>query len=167
MRTIIPALAVFAVWAYASAAEYRIEWENFPAAEGVAAARWESASGENYLKMSKKGAESVGKFSLPESGNYYVWVRDFTLCGNFRTATLFFNGRKIGKFGDRKPSDGKPGVWQWTRSPGETNLDAGIVEVKIVSDSDYTRFDAMILSTDPEFKPADDLKSIAKLEILK
>ncbi len=166
MKKMTSMIAAAVLTAGVGAAEFMVECENFPKPDGFAIEYMGKASQGKYLRMNKKGVSTSARTAIPEAGDYYLWVRDFTMCGNTRKAVIFLNGKKVGTFGDKKTADGKGGVWQWNRSLLKSHLEAGELEIKIVSQSEYTRFDMIILTTDPEYKPEGSVDDVAELELL-
>ncbi len=165
MKKLMTLLAAAALTAGAGAAEFMIECENFPEADGFVVEYMGISSKGKYLRMNKRNASVSAKTAIPEAGDYYVWVRDYSMCGNSRKATVYLNGKKVGTFGDKKTADGKA-AWEWTRSMLKTHLEAGEVEIKLTSQSDYARFDLILLTTDEAFKPEGNAEDVAELELV-
>lgn len=141
-----------------SATDFIVQIEKFPDAENVKKSAMGSALNREMVQFTAKQATLTGKIDIPEEGKYWVFVRDYSMSGKWRNGFVYINGKKIGKFGDAPTPDGKGGVWQWNKAPFKVSLPAGEVEVKIVSNSANTRFDAIYFTT------ADDV-DISKVDM--
>ncbi|MCQ2380615.1 MAG: hypothetical protein MJ025_06830, partial [Victivallaceae bacterium] len=131
------------------AASYLTEFESFDCKDPAKAQGWGIANGNGYVQFHGKNAEIMAKLQLPETGDYYVWVRAWAANDTYRKADLTINGKKIGFFGDGKPEGAEPG-FTWRRSRRRVHFDAGGIDIRAVGQSPYTRFDAMILTTGDE-----------------
>ena len=148
-----------------SATDFIVQVEKFPDAENVKKSKMGSAYNHEMVLFAAKQATMVGKLDIPEAGKYWVYVRDYTMGGKWRNGFVFINGKKIGKFGDNPSPDGKGGVWQWNKAPFKVDLPAGEVEVKIVSNSPNTRFDAIYFTTEDNVDLATiDMNDVPELE---
>ncbi len=148
MKKIIASLLGCAAFTL-GAASFLAEFESFDCQEPAKAQGWRIANGNNYVQFNADKATIQATLELPETGDYYVWVRAWAANDVFRKAVLTINHLKIGSFGDGKPEGDAPG-FTWQRSKRKIRLNAGKLEVKAVGLSPYTRFDAMILTTGEE-----------------
>ena len=155
MKKLLCSLALTLVAALAGAATYLIEFENFNVDAPATIGNDNQISGGKFVTFRAKKLEISGDFELPESGRYYTWVRNKTAGEKYRFATGFANDTKLGKFGDTLMPNQKKGnqIWAWERSPFPKKLDAGKIHFRFVSNSEFTRYDAMILTTDANFVP--------------
>ncbi|MCQ2379055.1 MAG: hypothetical protein MJ016_07625 [Victivallaceae bacterium] len=160
------------VWAAAlafagvGATEFMVECDAFPKPDGFVVEFMGAASGGKYLRMNKRNVETTARVAIPEAGDYYLWVRDFSYAGNTRKAVVLLNDKKAGTFGDKKLAEGtNPPAWNWTRSPLKTHLEAGELKITVKAQSDYARFDMMILTTDENYKPEGKVDDVAELEV--
>ncbi len=133
----------------AGAATFLAEFESFDCAAPAEAKNWGIANGNGYVHFNADKAVIKATLELPETGDYYVWVRAWAANDVFRKATLSINKQIVGTFGDGKPEGNAPG-FTWQRSKKKIHLDAGKIEVRAISQSEYTRFDALILTTGDE-----------------
>ncbi|MCQ2378122.1 MAG: hypothetical protein MJ016_02795 [Victivallaceae bacterium] len=142
----LAALLTAAALPAAFAGSFLAEFEDFKTEPPAQAKGWGIANHNNYVQFFGKGAKISAVYELPETGDYYVWVRAWAHNDVFRKASLSVNGIKVGDFGDGKPEGDAPG-WTWTRSKRKLHLESGKIDVKAVGKSEYARFDAMILTT--------------------
>ncbi len=163
-------LVLVSMWltGIAGAATYLVEFENFNVDAPAAIGNDGKTSGGKYVTFNAKQLEISGDFELPETGRYYTWVRNKTAGENYRFATGFANDTKLGKFGDALVPNQKKGeqIWAWFRSPFPKQLDAGKIHFRFVGNSEFTRYDAMILTTDANFTPGElplDLPKLKKI----
>ncbi len=166
MKKMLTMFAAAMLAAGAGATEFMVECEGFPTDTGFKVDHMGASSKGAFLQLAKRGAAASAKTAIPEAGDYYVWVRDFSYGQNNRKGTVFLNGKKVGSFGDKKSPDGKSGTWMWTRSMLKTHLEAGELEIKLVSNSEYARFDMIIFTTDENFKPEGKAEDVAELELV-
>ena len=131
-----------------SATDFVVQIDKLPDAENVTKANMGSALGKKYVQFTAKGATLTGKINVPEAGKYWVYIRDYSQGGKWRCGILYIGDQKVGKFGDN-PIEPKQ-HWQWTKSPFKVDLPAGEIEVKIVSTSNKTRFDAIYFTTEDD-----------------
>ncbi len=89
-------------------------------------------------------------FNAPE-GDYYMFVHAITHNGEFRYAEIAVNNFKIGKAGDEKLADGESAGWHWVPLKRKIHLKAQNNTIKMTANSDYTRIDRIIFSTDPNY----------------
>ena len=159
-------LAAVLAFAGVGATEFMVECDAFPKPDGFVIEYMGKASGGKYLRMTKKNVETTARVALPETGDYFVWVRDFSFAGNSRKAIVLLNDKKAGTFGDKKLADGVTApAWNWTRSPLKAHLEAGELKITLKALSDYARFDTIILTTDENYKPEGSVDDVAELEV--
>ena len=132
-----------------SATDFVVQIDKLPEAPNCVVTHMGSALGQKLVHFTAKQATLAGKINVPESGSYRVYIRDYSQGGKWRCGTLYIGDKNLGKFGDGKLEDPHK-RWQWTRAPFKVQLPAGDVEVKIVSDSPYTRFDAIYFTTEDD-----------------
>lgn len=135
------------------AVEYGVECENFPTSRNVKLAKDELAQNGAFLHFTDENAETTARFNLPQSGDYALWARTMSFGGNFRKVDIYLNGKKAASLGDGTPENNRAGAFTWYHAPALTHLEAGELEIKLVSTSPYTRVDALIFSTDTAFLP--------------
>ncbi|MCQ2379157.1 MAG: hypothetical protein MJ016_08170 [Victivallaceae bacterium] len=113
------------------------------------------ASGLKMLYSNQQeGVVAKGSFKVEKAGNYYLSVRALTMCGDYRKTQIALNGRKIGKFGDKKVPD-KSGQYIWEKRKLPVQLVAGENTVTLTSTSGFSRIDALVFSDDPNFEVDD------------
>ncbi|MCQ2378948.1 MAG: hypothetical protein MJ016_07070 [Victivallaceae bacterium] len=147
----------------AAGAEYLVECEDFPENEAMKVGVWEIANGEKFLNCTAQGAESFSVVELPQSGDYYLWVRTLSFGGNFRKAEIYLNGVCAGILGDDALENDRPGRFAWSRSDARIHLEAGKNTIRLIAASAFTRIDALILSDDAQFKPAGKMENLHRL----
>ncbi len=108
---------------------------------------WNTAKYANctVLKCGKIGGVAEGTFNVPEAGKYNMYVRTSNHGGGFRCVTVSINGMKYGKFGDEKD---KPNGFGWGKCAIPVPLKAGENRIKLVGNSDYTRLDCIVFTTE-------------------
>ena len=172
-RTIRCWIAVLALGccALAEAATYRIEPEDF-----TDVGKWTIARGNGITQLKQlyanqqTGAVAQTDIDLPEGGKYYLWVRAETRNGGYRTADIKINGKKAGKYGDDKLKDfdGQAAqIWKMRKLPIE--LPAGKNHIEIIANSNYTRIDCLLLTTDKDFvapTSIPDAENIPQIKII-
>lgn len=158
------AVAAMVIGAVAlSAADFIVQMEKFPDAENCSKSKMGSALNKEYVTFSAKQATLSGKINVPEAGKYWVYVRDYSQGGKWRCGIVYIGDKKIGKFGDN-PIEPKQ-HWQWTKAPFKVDLPAGEVELKVVSTSNKTRFDAIYFTTEDDVDIATiNMKEVPELE---
>lgn len=152
------------------AAEYRVECENFTDKgtwQPESCAGWKLSGKRMLDPKGKESAVAKTTVTLPEAGKYCVWVRAVTFGGNVRKCRVALNGKNIGVFGDRKTAEAKYPVMAWEKALKRVDLPAGEVQIEVVALNGYTRIDALILSSDPQFVPSDEPREIEAIEELK
>ena len=162
MKKSIAFLVVSCLFTALFAETYLIEFENFSIPSPVEIKNWHITNGGKYVEFRQKGAEIAAEITLPADGRYYLWVRNRSCGENYRKAMFYINGRKTVSLGDAPPK--KEQAWVWQRSPFPYALKAGKNEIKAVGNSPYTRFDAMILTNDKNYKPVDLVSGVPELE---
>ncbi len=151
-----------------SAAEYRIEPEFF-SNQGA----WKRSSHQGSMGRGVMRAKAVEKnkltgiLTLPQGGEYCVWVRTLSFNGNSRKCKIFINKQGLGSFGDAKlTADESNPALKWEKAAKRLTLAAGKLDIEIVPVSPYVRIDSIILTTDANFVPPDnagEIKAIAEL----
>ncbi len=142
-----------------TAAEYRIEAENFPEKgewKPESCAAWKLS---NQRMLDPKGAKSATAkttVALPEAGRYCFWVRAVSFGGALRQCRVLINGKSVGTFGDRKTPEAIYPIMVWEKALKKLDLPAGDVTIELVSLNPFTRVDALILTTDNNFVPANE-----------
>ncbi len=139
-----------------TAAEYRIEAENFPVKNRWRAGGDQQASGGKILfSAEKKDNPARAEYNLPEGGRYYVWVRTMSYGERYRHSELRIDGKVIGQFGDEPLEKGmKKPSFLWKRAADPLELSKGKLEVELIPNSGFERVDAIIFSTEETFDPA-------------
>ena len=84
----------------AQAGTFLAEFEEFKLEPPVQAKNWGITNHNSYIQFFGKGAKISATYELPETGDYYVWVRAWAGNDTFRKASLSINGIKIGDFGE-------------------------------------------------------------------
>ncbi|OQA87572.1 MAG: hypothetical protein BWY31_00740 [Lentisphaerae bacterium ADurb.Bin242] len=139
-----------------TAAEYRIEAENFPVKN-----RWrigidQGASGGKMLfSAEKKDNQAKAEYNLPEGGRYSVWVRTMSFGEGYRRAEVLINGKSLGQFGDDPlEKNAKKPSYLWKRADVPLELSSGKLEIVLNPNSGLERVDAILLTTEENFDPA-------------
>lgn len=132
-------------------AEVKIEAENFPLDDSIKLIDFANASGEKFIRFTQKRVTVSTEANIPEAGNYYVWVRTLSFGGGFRQTTV-----KIGEdfsflCGDAPTA--KPGSLVWEKADHPVKLAAGKTALSLTPESDFSRVDVVILTTDPKYRP--------------
>lgn len=118
--------------------------------------------GSPYLLATGVGKpvqDAVTKATLPGDGSYKLWVRckDWHPDGNPGQFQVVVNGKPSAVIFGKAQDD----QWRWVDG-GEFALQAPVVEVRLHDLTGwFSRCDAVVLSSDPAFKPSDDLKPLA------
>ncbi len=113
---------------------------------------WQSVNYANATAMMGGKIKGVAKTTFNATpGDYYVFVRAMTHGGGFRHANISVNGLKVGKAGDEKLADGEKGGWRWVPLKRKIHLNAENNTIRMVANSDFTRIDRIIFSTDKNF----------------
>lgn len=139
-----------------TAAEYRIETENFPVKNKWRIGIDQQASGGKMLfSAEKKDNPARAEFNLTEGGRYYVWVRSMSFGEGYRHAEVLINGKSLGQFGDAPlEKNAKKPSFLWQRATVPVELPGGKIEVVLNPNSGLERVDAIILTTEENFDPA-------------
>ncbi len=153
MKNIVFALFCLLTSLSLGAANYSVECEKFPASRNVRLFKDELAQNGAFLHFTEENAETTARFDLPQSGDYALWARTMSFGGNFRKIDIYLNGKKVASLGDGTPENNRAGSFTWYHAPALTHLEAGELEIKLVSTSPYTRVDALIFTTDTAFLP--------------
>ncbi len=120
--------------------------------------------GGKLILGGKANNTATVRITLPESGNWQVWVRNFSYGGNFRTADLQIDQKKSETFGDGKLPNKKPQpIWEKVTPAWE--LKAGDHLLTLTAHSPICRLDAFVFTTDPEFTPPESLDALPRLPI--
>lgn len=150
-------LAAFAA-AACIGAEYRIEAWGMTIPEGSQWNRHYSGTLNGMADSSTKGSKLTGTYQIPAAGKYYIWVRTETRNEGWRQVQLSINGKKIGKFGDKKVAGYTKPTLRWDKAMPILKIpdDGTEVKVEITALQDIGRIDCVIFTTDPDFKPSND-----------
>ena len=137
------------------ATDFIVQIDKLPEAPNCVVKPMGSAIGRKFVQFTAKEATMSGKISVPEAGDYWVYVRDYSQGGKWRCGIIYLGDQKLGRFGDAPLSEeltpsGHHKHWQWTKAPFKVQLPAGEVEVKIVSTSANTRFNVLYFTTEDD-----------------
>lgn len=142
---------------------YWVEAENFADYGGwLLDTQFAHKMGSGYLLAPGVGnpsAVAATKIEVAEGGKYKVWARtkDWVPEHHPGRFALEVNGRRIEKVLGASGRD-----WSW-ESAGEVELPPGTVQLRLVDLSGaYARCDAIVLSRDAAFVPADDAKELER-----
>ena len=140
---------------------YWVEAENFSEYGGwLLDTQFAHKMGSGYLiapGVGKASAVAVTKLDIAEGGRYKVWVRTKDWVPEFHPGrfALEVNGRRLEKVFGASGRD-----WSWEEG-GEIELPAGAALLKLVDLSGaYARCDAVVLSRDDSFIPANGGKEL-------
>ena len=143
----------------AVASELRIEGKDFQKL-----GQWKLIFKNVILFSAVKGDDNVAicEWSIPD-GTYHIWVRTFSHGGEWRKATLYINGEKIGTVGDEKLPKGVKGpAWKWTKITSPLKVTTGNIKIELKATSALARIGSFIFSSDDKFVPPE--KSTDKAE---
>ena len=142
---------------------YWVEAENFDDYGGwLLDTQFAHKMGSGYLiapGVGKPSAVASTKLDVAKSGKYKVWARTKDWVPEFHPGrfALEVNGRRIEKIFGASGRD-----WSWEYA-GEIELPAGAAQLKIVDLAGaYARCDAIVLSRDSSFSPADGAEELER-----
>ena len=107
------------------------------------------ASNKFILRSFDTPATAYGKFEIPESGTYNIYLRNFGYGTSSRQIALEIDGKKFAPVGDEKNN-----AFQWSKYDGQITLQKGVHSFKFITAGSNVRFDALLLTTgdSPEIK---------------
>ncbi len=142
---------------------YWVEAENFSDYGGwLLDTQFAHKMGSGYLiapGVGKASAAATTELEIAKAGKYKLWVRTKDWVPEFHPGrfALEVNGRRIEKVFGASGRD-----WSW-EAAGEIELPAGPARLRLVDLSGaYARCDAVVLSRDAAFVPADDAKELER-----
>jgi hypothetical protein len=163
LKLLFTAGLLLAAAAESRAATFYLEAERFDDVGGwTIDAQFRLLMGSTYLLAAGTGvpvADATTKVAIPETGEYYLWVRckdwDATSPGTFQ---VLINGKPSATtFGEQKKG------WSWIKG-GVFGLSQGAAEIKLHDLTGYYgRCDALLLSTDKDLTPPDSIAGTAAL----
>ncbi|MCQ2379293.1 MAG: hypothetical protein MJ016_08870, partial [Victivallaceae bacterium] len=142
------------LFAFAAAGHYLIEAESFPETGKWVSGNAGAASGQKFLTAGEKEARAQGDYAFPETGSYYVWVRNLSFSQNWRKCTVAVDGVSSSAVGDEATTLDTP-AWIWSRSKKPFYLVKGIHRVTLTATSAAVRTDCILFTTDKEYVPAE------------
>lgn len=146
---------------------WRAEAEDFKASDGWQQGVGKDLSGGKCMVALRKNGTLTADCKLAKAGKYYVWVRTLTYGEKWRTGELSINGKNAGVFGDEPLKEGmKKGTWHWVRLANAVELPEGKITFGVKTPKGYVRLDAVILTDDAAFIPADERAGMEKVQSL-
>ena len=149
-----------------SAGEFRVEAESFKDLKSWISQNDKRAVDSGVIRSNQKGTANSIKatFSCPEAGTYYVFVRTLDIGEKSRKTTVKINDLAIGSFGDDNTPEGKKSAYFWNKSAKPVELAKGDFTIELIPNSNYSRVDSIVFTTDANYNPPNSPRSAEDIE---